>query len=184
MPTTKTIKFDDITTQPSAAIPDGYEGFIWVAFDPLNGTYGGDVYAATGGKALTSGTHSVKGLGFQMKLKEAGTFDVKSAVLAADSGFADGGANMDVTVVGRLADVEICKKGFNSSTGYGQGPTEVEINCNGLDEVVIFASAIETFDVDNIVVTVHTAAGEGGCDPSESFLCCLFNCFRRLFKRS
>jgi len=157
----KTITFDDITTQTSAVIPDGYEGFTWIAYDPLNNTYGGDVYAATGGRALTSGTHSVKGLGFKMTLKEPGIFYVKSAVLAADSGFAEGGANMDVTVIGRLDNVDIFSKLFNSSTGYNQGPAEVEINCNGVDEVVIYASAIETFDVDNIVLAIRKATEEG-----------------------
>ena len=154
MLTYKTITFDDITTEDKAPIPDGYEGFAWVAFDPYHNTYGGDVYAATGGNALTSGTHSVKGLGFQMKLKESGTFYVKSAVLAADTGAA---INMSVRVIGRLEGMDIFSKQFYDEPG----PIEVEINCNGIDEVVIFGSAIETFDLDNLVVAIRKDGGEG-----------------------
>jgi hypothetical protein len=168
MPAYRTITFDNITTQPSDPIPDGYQGFAWVAYDPYRQVYGGDVNVTRGGRALTSGDYTVLGLGFQMRLKGPGTFDLKSAVLAAGND----GFNMDVTVVGRLSTTEKYRKQFNILSGFGPGPTDVTIDCNGVDEVVFYGSAIEVFDVDNIVV----ASRRRGC-----YLLC--DLFKRLFGR-
>ncbi|MDX1757168.1 MAG: hypothetical protein R3175_14015 [Marinobacter sp.] len=152
------ITFEGISEEPRAAIPDGYQGFDWVSYDPMSETYGGEVYAATGGRALTSGRYSVKGLGFRMKASDGGKFDVRSAVIAADgAGFA-----MDVTMVGQVSGTEVFRKLVNPLTDYGPGPTEVEICCSGVDEFVFIGSAIESFDVDNIKVAVGAPGAPRG----------------------
>lgn len=144
------ITFEGITEAPRAAIPDGYEGFQWVSYDPMSETYGGEVDVATGARALTSGSYAVRTLGFRMKASDGGKFDVRSAVIAADAP----DIAMDVTMVGRVSGTDVFRKQVNPLTDYGPGPTEVDICCSGVDEFVFIGSAIESFGVDNIKVAL------------------------------
>lgn len=152
------ITFEGISEEPRVVVPAGYQGFDWVAYDPMSDSYGGDVFAATGGAAVTSGLYSVKGLGFRMKASAGGTFEVRSAVIAADGA----GVAMDVTLVGRVSGTEVFRKLVNPVTGYGAGPTEVAICCSGVDEFVFIGSAMESFDVDNIKVVTAAPMAPGG----------------------
>ena len=172
----QTITFDDITTGSSAPVPDGYSGLNWVAYDPMNDTYGGGISVTNDANTINPGSYAVKGLGFQMKLTEGGTFDVLSAVLAAEAFGPD--APISVTIKGSLAGNQVFVKAV---TGYGRGPIDVGINCYGVDEVLIYGDAIEVFSADSIVVSKQSEP-ESECDMNKFFICRLLRFFCRLFR--
>jgi len=179
MSVTHTITFDDITAGTSAPVPDGYSGFNWVGYDPLNDVYGGNISVTNDASTINPGSYAVKGLGFQMKLAEAGTFDAITAVLAAEAFGPD--APISVTIKGYLAGSQIFEKIVTSSTGYGRGPVDVGINCYGVDELLIYGDAIEIFSVDSIVVSEHLES-EDKCDMNEFFICRFLRALCRLFR--
>lgn len=151
MPTSKTINFDDIGAAPKVQVPDEYEGFKWTAYNPSNEKFEGDVYASTGGRAVTSGTHSVQGLGFEMTLLYSQlAFNVHSIVIAATGGFGGAGVPMDVTVIGYRKSEKVYSQLLNSSNG----PVKVDLNFNSIDKLQFIANAMEIFDVDDIAVTL------------------------------
>lgn len=150
MTASKVINFDDIGTAPKVQIPSGYEGFKWVAYNAATDVFEGEVYAFTGGRA-TSGTHSVQGFGFEMKLLDNSmVFNADSMVIAATGGHGDSGLPMNVTVIGYRAAEKVHSTVLNSSNG----PLNVNLNFSGIDRLQFKANAMEMFDVDNIAVTL------------------------------
>lgn len=151
MPTSKIINFDDIGAASKVQVPNDYEGFKWTAYNPFTEKFEGDVYASTGGRASTSGTHSVQGLGFEMALLDSQlVFDARSIAIAAIGGFGDSGVPMDVTVIGYRKSEKVHSQVLNSSSG----PIKAELNFNSIDKLQFIANAVEIFDVDDIAVTL------------------------------
>lgn len=150
MTTSKVINFDDIGTAAKVQVPNEYEGFTWVAYNAASGTFGGEVYAFTEGRA-TSGTHSVQGFGFEMKLLDENMlFNADSIVIAATGGFGDGGVPMDVSVIGYRQAEQVHSIVLNSSNG----PIKIDLNFNAIDKLQFVSNAMEIFDVDNIAITL------------------------------
>lgn len=153
--TAAVITFDDIPgAAVTVAVPDGYKGYDWQAYDYFSDSYFG--LSVTQDPGLTiSAPYLVEGYGFAMNHSTGGLFNVHSVDLAnAQCSWTANVPNpqcmggIPVIAEGYLAGSLVSTVNF--VFGADQGPLTLDINMSGIDFFRIYNDSGDFVFMDNV----------------------------------
>lgn len=148
------ITFDDITTNPTAVITDGYQGFDWQVYDEFGYHNIHDLLVSTGTSATTSGSYAFLGTGFSITKTTGALFNVESLFVANENCYPGGCSAGSVRLQGLVDGV------ITHDAEYSFDPTDpnkIFINASflAIEEFRVWNSAAEIISLDNLK-TVQT----------------------------